>query len=99
MRSLICCIAAASSVMLGGCTRRAIAEPEVRFETVPVPVAVPCVVGRPAEPISLNKRIPSTEWAKRAPGAKAQAVAAQAGERMNFSDRLAAATSGCAERR
>lgn len=69
--------------------------PEVRIETVPVPVAVPCVVNRPGLPATLKQQYPADKWAAMPTGAKAQAVAAQAGERLNYEGRLEAATAGC----
>jgi hypothetical protein len=65
--------------------------------TVAVPVAVGCVDsnGRPAPPPPLKQRYTREQWDSLAPGARANAVAAQAGERMNFEDRDRAATSAC----
>ena len=62
-----------------------------------VPVATGCVAkdGRPAPPQPLNRRYTAEQWAAMPPGAKAQAVAAQGGERMNFEDRDRAATAAC----
>jgi hypothetical protein len=80
--------------ILTGC---ATPEPEVKIEyrTVPVPVSVGCVVDKPAPVRPLNKQIAPEQWETLAPGAKAEAVKAQAGERMNYSDELEASTSGC----
>jgi hypothetical protein len=62
-----------------------------------VPVATGCVGqgGKPTVPAPLRTRYTAAQWAAMPPGAKAQAVAAQAGHRMNYEDRLGAATSGC----
>lgn len=70
-------------------------EPQIVYKEVKVAVAVGCVVERPAAVAPLSRRIPSETWRTLAPGAKAAAVQAQAGERMNYQDKLAAATSGC----
>ena len=62
-----------------------------------VPVSSPCIAaeGRPAKVKPLNQRYPREQWATMPIGAKAQAVAAQGGERMNYEDRSEAATSAC----
>jgi len=96
MRRSTSFIALASSLVLAACTGRA-SSPEVRIETVPVAVPAPCVVSRPYKPVPLKDRIAATEWAKRPAGAKAQALVAQGGTRLNYTDALAASTSGCAE--
>lgn len=72
-------------------------KPEPRIVLKPVPVATPvgCVVDRPDAPVALAVRISDETWAMLAPGAKARAFEAQAGERLNYEDRLAAATSAC----
>jgi len=70
-------------------------------DEVPIPYAVPVAAGcigkdgRPAAPAPLQGRYPAEQWARMPPGAKAQAVAAQAGKRMNFEDQLTASTAGC----
>lgn len=71
--------------------------PEPRIVLKPVPVATPvgCVVNRPTPPQTLLERISDPDWDALAPGAKARAVEVTAGERMNYQDGLAAATSGC----
>jgi hypothetical protein len=79
---------------LAACTSRARA-PEVRIETAPVAVAIGCAVDRPSPVAPLNSRIAPPGWAQLAPGAKARAVQAQAGRRMNHADALDAATSAC----
>lgn len=71
------------------------ARPEVHYETVPVVVTAPCVVNRPTAPVSLKQAIPDAQWAQMPTGAKARAVEAQAGRRLNYEDRLEAATAGC----
>jgi hypothetical protein len=88
---------ASSLVLLAACAGRTPApEPEIRYQDVPVAIATGCVVDRPTPPASLSSRVPAAEWTRRALGAKAQAVRAQAGQRMNYEDALAASTSGCA---
>ena len=71
-------------------------EPTTVYRDAPIAVAAGCVVDRPAPIVPLRDRVPPAEWAARAPGAKAQAIAAQAGRRMNHQARTDAATSGCA---
>ncbi|MBB4617896.1 hypothetical protein [Sphingomonas abaci] len=71
-------------------------EPTIVYRDAPIAVAAGCVVDRPAPVVPLRDRVPPAEWAARAPGAKAQAIAAQAGRRMNHQARTDAATSGCA---
>lgn len=85
---------APAGLLIAGCAGQA---PEPRTVLKPVPVATPvgCVVNRPAAPLTLLERISDPDWAALAPGAKARAIEAQAGERMNYQDELAAATSGC----
>lgn len=74
-------------------------RPEVRTVTeyveVPVPVTAGCVVDRPAPPEALRERYTAEQWAAMPPGVKAAALGAQAGRRLNYEDRLAAATSAC----
>lgn len=84
---------AALAGLLAACAH----APEQKIVLKPVPVATPvgCVVNRPSPPETLLVRISNEEWAALAPGARARAVEAQAGERMNYQDALAAATSGC----
>lgn len=80
--------------LLCGCSATT-AIPPPRIISVAVAVAVGCVVDRPAPPVALNTRVPNDQWDRLAPGAKAQSVLGQAGERLNYQDALAAATSGC----
>lgn len=87
----------AGVLMLGGCAGARPVEPEIRYQQVPVAVAAPCVVDRPAEVTPLNRRVPQGDWDARAPGAKAATIEGQAGERLNYEDRLRAATAGCRE--
>lgn len=93
MRSRIGFVATAG-LLIAGCAGQA-PEPHIVLKPVPVATPVGCVVGRPAEPQSLLERVPDETWDALAPGAKARAVEAQAGERMNYADALKAATSGC----
>lgn len=64
---------------------------------VNVPVATGCIAdaGRPAPVKPLLKLYTPPVWNALAPGAKAEAVRAQAGVRMNYEDQDRAATSGC----
>lgn len=87
-----------SLVLLAACAHAPAAEPAVQYRDAAIAVSVGCVVDRPPAPASLAQRISPAEWAARAPGAKAQAVRAQAGARLNFEDRLVASTSGCPAR-
>jgi hypothetical protein len=73
-------------------------EPTVVYRDAAVAVATGCVVDRPAPVVPLRDRVPAAEWATRAPGAKVQAIAVQAGRRMNHQTRTDAATSGCTDR-
>ncbi len=99
MRCSMRFIATASSLLLlAGCIGRSASEPVIQYREAAVAVAAGCVADRPAPPVPLNARIPAAEWAARAPGAKAQAVRAQAGVRLNHEDRQAAALSGCGDR-
>lgn len=91
-------LVSAGLLILGGCAGRE-HEPKVQFQEVAVAVSAPCVSGRPAAVPSLRDSIPPSVWAARAPGAKAAAIEAQAGDRMNYQDRLNAATAGCREAR
>lgn len=96
MRSMLQAFNAALLIALAGCASRPPAEPAINYVEVPMPVPAPCVVDRPAPVVPMNAQVAAADWAARAPGAKAQAVRAQAGRRMNHADALAAATSGCA---
>lgn len=81
---------------LSACAARvAPPEPAIVYRDAPIAVATGCVVDRPAAPAALRDQVPAPAWAARAPGAKAQAIRAQAGRRLNFETRLEAATSGC----
>ena len=73
-------------------------EPSIVYRDVPMAVPVGCVVDRPAPVVPLRERVAPAEWRIRAPGAKVQAIAAQAGRRMNHQTRTDAATSGCTDR-
>jgi hypothetical protein len=91
---------ASSLLMLAACTTaRAPIKPQV--EQVPVEVAIPvatgCIAtnGRPDPIKPLRDQKPLAEWNKLAPGAKAAAIQAQAGIRMNITDLDRAATSAC----
>lgn len=86
-------VGAACLGLLAGCAHRQAEDKPYR--ELPVAVAVGCVKDRPAALQSLLERISDEEWAALAPGAMARAVQAQAGERLNYEDRLEAATKGC----
>ncbi len=81
---------------LSACTRT-VTVTEEKFTKVPIMVPTACVgaQGRPDQVAPLNRRVSGQEWVQRAPGAKAKAMQAQAGRRMNYADELAAATSAC----
>ncbi len=96
MRYLMRCLTLVSSLALAGCATR-LTTPEIRIETVPVAVAVGCVVDRPADVVPLNKAMTREQWMARAPGAKAETIKAQAGTRQNYEDALKAATSACTD--
>lgn len=93
MRSRIGFLASAG-LLIAGCAGQ---TPEPRVVLKPVPAATPvgCVVNRPTPPQTLLERVRDETWNALAPGAKARAVEAQAGERMNYADALKAATSAC----
>ena len=98
MRSILW--ASSLALALAGCasTKSAI-KPQVEQVPVEVVVAVAtgCIdaKGRPAVPARLQDRYTPEQWAALAPGAKAEAFKAQAGERMNYGDLLYASTSAC----
>ena len=84
---------------LSACAAHAPApEPSIVYRDAAVAVPVGCVVDRPAPVVPLRERVAPAEWRIRAPGAKVQAIAAQAGRRMNHQTRTDAATSGCTDR-
>jgi hypothetical protein len=72
-------------------------EPEVEYREVPVAVATGCISGegRPAKGQTLKQQYSAAQWRAKPVGAKAEAVKARAGERMNYADALESATSGC----
>lgn len=87
------------ALALSGCGGRpkSTPEPAVVYREVKVAVATGCVVKRPDPVQSMNSKMPMDQWRLLAPGAKASAVQAQAGERMNYEDALRASTSACGE--
>lgn len=91
---LVWLLVAGSFAMLAGC-KTVEAEPKIEYRTANVAVAAPCVVNRPEKPAALKDYVLPETWAALAPGAKAQALKAQAGERLNYEGSLEAATSGC----
>lgn len=80
--------------LIAGCNGQT-PEPKVEYQVVNVPVSVGCVVDKPEALVPLNKQIAPEQWENMAPGAKAEAIKAQAGYRMNYSDEFEASTSGC----
>jgi len=90
--------AAGVLALLSACASNPKVEPEREYRELPVAVAVGCVKDRPARPQTLLERFTDDEWSALAPGAMARSVEAQAGDRMNYSDRLDAATKGCREK-
>lgn len=83
-----------SLIALSGCGHDQ-QKPEVQIQTAPVIVQTGCVHNRPEAPPSLSQTIPAQAWANMPVGAKASAVEAQAGVRMNYEVALDAATAGC----
>ena len=96
MRALYLCVAAAS-VLLAGCVSDQTPPPRVVYQEVKVPVAVGCVSGRPSPVEALKDVVSQPAWASMPTGAKAQAIRAQAGVRMNYEARLNASIAGCAD--
>lgn len=88
-RSLV----SAGVLILAGCKHAS--DAEIRYKEVPVAVSAGCVVDRPAPVVSLKDRMTEEEWRARAPGAKAATIEGQAYDRMNYADKLDAATKGC----
>ena len=90
-------ITVAAALLLAACT----SNPKSVVDSAPVPYAVPvaagCVAegGKPEAPKPLRDHYPDEQWTAMPPGAKAQAVAAQGGHRLNYEDRFAASTAGC----
>jgi hypothetical protein len=81
-------------LVLAGC-QHAPESPAKPYRELPVVVAVGCVQNRPMAPQSLRERYSDDQWTALAPGAMARAVQAQAGDRLNYADKLDAATKGC----
>tara|TARA_B100000678_G_scaffold269285_1_gene256216 strand:+ start:136 stop:405 length:270 start_codon:yes stop_codon:yes gene_type:complete len=69
--------------------------PDVEIQTVKVPVSVGCVGDRGEAVVPLADRYSDADWRAKPVGAKAQAVRAQAGRRLNERDRERAATAAC----
>ena len=88
-------IAMAAVAVLAGCATNPTPPPAIVYKEKDVPVSVGCVVGRPAPVIPLNKTVDAAHWAALAPGAKAEAVHAQAGRRLNYEDKLSASAAAC----
>lgn len=84
-------------IALPSCTNTVAREPAIRFQDVNIAVPVGCVVNRPEPVRPMNTQISNEAWDSLPPGSKARAVEAQGGDRMNYTDRLEAATKGCAD--
>lgn len=103
MRSML----KASSLLIAGLALASCGTTKTIIEEVPVnvyvPVIAPCVAdpdkdgkgNRPDRVKSIRDAVPREQWDALAPGAKAEAVRAQAGRRMNYEDEDRAATSAC----
>ena len=85
-------IALAGLLSLGGC---AAPDQRIVYKQAKVAVAVGCVSQRPIRQPSLLATYSDEGWAAMPPGAKASALEARAAERMNYTDRLEAATAAC----
>jgi hypothetical protein len=87
------------ALILAGCGAKDEHPATVAEKPVPyaVPTLAPCLppTGHAIAPQPLNQRYPADQWAKLAPGAKGQAVAAQGGARLNYEDEERGATAGC----
>jgi hypothetical protein len=92
MKRLILPIAALS---LAACSTPQPDVSRIEYRTANVAVSAGCVVDPPAVPVPLKQGYTDEQWNALAPGAKAEALKAQAGERLNYEDRLRAASSGC----
>lgn len=86
------CLLIAVAFATTGCTRTVYEEKVVE---VKVPVAAPCVVDRPAEPISLRDTLSREEWDSLTTDQRENLMAAQALLRKVYGDRLTVATAGC----
>ena len=84
------------AMLLAGCGGAA-GKLELVHDRVPVLVSTPCLAegGKPGPVAPLNASIPPDQWMAKPVGAKARAVQAQAGRRMNYEAALDAATAGC----
>ena len=86
-----------SLLALAACATAPKPPAEVINRPYPVVVPGPCIAptGRADKPITLKERYTDAEWASLPPRAKASAVQAQGGERLNYEDKEGAATSAC----
>lgn len=91
---LVWLLTAGATSLLAGC-QHVQPEKQIEYRTATVAVSAPCVVDPPQRVTPLNQQMTPDQWNARAPGAKAEAVKAQAGDRLNYEDRQAASTSGC----
>ncbi len=91
-------IAIASSLLLAACTHvRNVPVDHIETITAAVPVATGCVAkeGRPKPPVPIKGTVTPADWKSHTVGARAAAIQAQAGRRMNYEDEDRAATSAC----
>lgn len=91
MRSRIGPLACAGLLVLSGCQT----TERIRYKEARVAVSAPCVVDSPEKTPNLLASHPDAVWNVMPPGAKANAIEARAGERMNYTDNLETAASGC----
>ncbi len=80
---------------LAACAHGTPPEPAKEVHTATIRIPAPCVVNRPDAVTPLKDQVDAAIWAALAPGAHAQNIKAQAGTRMNYEDRLRAATAAC----
>ena len=90
----------AAALIVSACANHISAiRPAVEEKPVEVVVAVAtgCIAtkGRPAPVKPLKSTLTLEQWKKLAPGAKAEAIKAQSGTRLNYEDTDRAATSAC----
>lgn len=88
-------IAAVLMAVLVGCAQNPPPPPAVVYKEKDIPVGVGCVSNKPAPVVRLNEQYTAAQWSALAPGAKAEAVRAQAGSHLNYEDHLNASVAGC----
>lgn len=80
-------------LLLGACAQKAA---EDQGTVISVPVSAPCVRGtRPAEVVSLKKKMTKEQWAALATDQREKLLVAQASDRKGYGDELYVATVGC----